>query len=46
MAGHLPDTQRIGVVTARRGAVGEEESLETKDGEQESWRPRMENKRV
>jgi len=46
MAGLLPDTRRIRVVTAQRGAVGEEdnsenkdgehESLETKDGEQES----------
>jgi len=36
MAGRLPDTRRIRVVSARRGAVGEEESLETKDGEQES----------
>jgi len=40
MAGRLPDTRRIRVVTAWRGAVaeedtkvGEEESLETKDGE-------------
>jgi len=32
MAGRLPNTQRIRVVTARAGAVGEKESLETKDG--------------
>jgi len=36
MAGRLPDTRRIRVLTARRGAVGEEESLETKGGEEES----------
>jgi len=36
MAGCLPDTRRIRVVTARRGAVGEGESLETNVGEQES----------
>jgi len=36
MVGRLPDTRQIRVVTARRGAVGEQESLETKDGEQES----------
>jgi len=35
MAGRLPDTLRIRVVTTRRGAVGKE-SLETKDGGQES----------
>jgi len=29
MAGRLPDTRRIRVVTARREAVGEEESLAT-----------------
>jgi len=37
MAGRLPDTRRIRVVTARRGEFGdldgERESLETKDGE-------------
>jgi len=36
MAGRLPDTRRIRVLTARRRAVGEEESLETKVGEKES----------
>jgi len=36
MAGRLPDTRRIRVLTARRGAFGEEESLETKVGEEES----------
>jgi len=40
MAGRLPDTRRIRVVTARRGVFGdldgERESLETKDGERES----------
>jgi len=36
MAGRSPDTRRIRVVTARRGAVGEEESLETQVGEEES----------
>jgi len=32
MAGRLPNTRRIRVVTSRRGAVGEEKSLEAKDG--------------
>jgi len=36
MAGRLPDTRRIRVVTARRGEDGERESSETKDGERES----------
>jgi len=40
MAGRLPDTRRIRVVTARRGEFGdqgrERESLETKDGDRES----------
>jgi len=36
MAGRLPDTRRISLVTARRGEDGERESLETKDGERES----------
>jgi len=40
MAGRLPVTRRIRVVTARRGEFGdldgERESLETKDGERES----------
>jgi len=40
MAGRLPDTRRIRVVTARRRDYGdldgERESLETKDGERES----------
>jgi len=43
MAGRLPDTRRIRVVTARRGEresletnEGERERLETKDGERES----------
>jgi len=36
MAGRLPDTRRIRVITARRGEDGERESLETKDGERES----------
>jgi len=36
MAGRLPGTRRIHVVTARRGDDGERESLETKDGERES----------
>jgi len=40
MAGRLPDTRRIRVVTARRREFGdldgERESLETKDGERES----------
>jgi len=40
MAGRLPDTRRIRVVTARRGEFGdldgERESLESKDGERES----------
>jgi len=30
--GRLPNTRRNRVVTARAGAVGEKESLETKDG--------------
>jgi len=40
MAGRLPVTRRIRVVTARRGEFGdldgERESLETKDGDRES----------
>jgi len=40
MAGRLPDTQRIRVVTARRGELGdldgERASLETKGGDRES----------
>jgi len=36
MAGRLPDTRRIRVVTARRGEDGERESLETKNEERES----------
>jgi len=36
MAGHLPDTRRVRVVTARRGGDGERETLETKNGDQES----------
>jgi len=40
MAGRLPDTRQVRVVTARRGEFGdldeERESLETKDGERES----------
>jgi len=36
MAGSLPDTRRIRVVTARREENGEQESLKAKDGEQES----------
>jgi len=36
MAGRLPDTRRIRVVTARRGEDGERQSLETKDGDRES----------
>jgi len=40
MAGRLPDTRRIRVVTARQRELGdldgERESLETKDGERES----------
>jgi len=35
MAGSLPDTRRIRVVTARRGENGKQESLENKDGERE-----------
>jgi len=36
MAGRLPDTRRIRVVTARRGEDGERERLETKNGDRES----------
>jgi len=56
MAGRLPDTRRIRVVTARQGEFGdldgERESLETKDGERESLetkdgdRERMETSRA
>jgi len=46
MAGRLPDTRRIRVVTARRGEFGdlegERESLETKDRDRE----RMETSRA
>jgi len=45
MAGRLPGT-RIRVVTARRGAVGEEESLETKVGEEESLETKVRRMRV
>jgi len=55
MAGRLPDTRRFRALTARRGAVGEEESLksnvgdyeslETKDGEQESLKTNERNMR-
>jgi len=41
MAGRLPDTRRIRVVTARRSAVGEEDSLETKVGEKESLKTKV-----
>jgi len=36
MAGRLPDTRRIRVITARRGEDGGQGSLETNDGERES----------
>jgi len=42
MAGRLPDTRRIRLVTARRGAVGEEDSLETNVVEEESLETRDE----